>query len=573
MIISSNSLWKTILLSITLLVVVLSSGLVSANYGLPYPIDNLPTEKSTQAFVTILDDDTFLSAVRVVCKSVRETRSTHPFIAIVTDRVSERSKKVLKEDKIIIIHEIPTAKGKIYPYMYLWYLEKYGYTNIIFLSTDVLVKRNIDSLFNCKGKVCGTNSMTIPDDLDTFFMAIKPSIATFEDMVAREEEILKKAYDRNAQAFLNTYYNWRLAEYADDQMIENGSTKSDGLVRLPVHWNGFEPLYYTYRPSWDYMVGQGMRIINYNLYVKPWDWYSFPFLDLGQHWVACFHRLPVQSITPDFTPFFLLILPIIVAAVCFNFIGRQSFFNKSALYDYTCGFCGNVLRKTIFMNMNTPSKLRGIGYISCVLMFLTSVITILFFNAIQSNEWDIILRWTICYSWVASIVSMVLLFYYKFIIAETTLDLSNKQVSGTAVEMLSEEESDDDAVDLESQEPKKKVKKEQKPFISKSSTEEHPLARVTRYRPKLFWVKVLLILVFAPIAFIFCNWALQLSGSTDLGARAAITAIFLVPYVVFLLRTVYTVPIVAVFRVYERKYGSTLTITQNEEEFKGTKYN
>src|SRR3989338_5541310 len=108
MIISRNSLWKTILLSIALLVVVLSSGLVSANYGLPYPIDNLPTEKSTQAFVTILDDDTFLSAVRVVCKSVRETRSTHPFIAIVTDRVSERSKKVLKDDQIIIIHDIPT---------------------------------------------------------------------------------------------------------------------------------------------------------------------------------------------------------------------------------------------------------------------------------------------------------------------------------------------------------------------------------------------------------------------------------------------------------------------------------
>ncbi|EFC48096.1 predicted protein [Naegleria gruberi] len=262
----TSSILYTILLCLALVVVVLNSGFVRANTqsSLLYPIDNLPTEKSSEAFVTILDDDSHLAAVRVIHKSVRETKSTHPFVAIVTDRVSERSKKVLKEDKITIIHEIPSSKGQIYPYIFLWYLEKYGFNNVIFLSTDVLVKRNIDSLFKCKGKVCGTNSMTIPDDLDTFFMAIKPSIATFDDMIAREEEVLKKAYDRNAQAFLNTYYNWRIAEYADDTMLEEGNTKADGLVRLPVHWNGFEPLYYTYRPSWDYMVNQGMRIINYN---------------------------------------------------------------------------------------------------------------------------------------------------------------------------------------------------------------------------------------------------------------------------------------------------------------------
>ncbi|KAG2392549.1 hypothetical protein C9374_011274 [Naegleria lovaniensis] len=576
--------------SFTLFFVILMMGMVllsihvvaaqSSSSGGPhlYPIDNISPqdEKSTEAYVVILTDDSLLSAARVVAKSVRETKSTHPFVAIVTDRVSERSKKILKEDKFILIHDVPSSKGPIYPYMLLWYLGNYGFSNVIFLSTDVLVKRNIDSLFKCKGRLCATNSMTIPDDLDIVYMGLKTDINTFNDMVNREQEIVKKAYDNTPQAFMTTYFDWRTSEYIDDKMLESGNTKENALLRMPVHWNGFEPLYYTYKPSWDYMEMKGMRIINYCLIPKPWDWFVHPILDLGQEWLAVFHRLPVQSITPDLTPFLLLLLPIILAAICFSVIGRQSFHNKNVVYDFMCGFCNNLLLRRIFVNMNTPWKLRIVGYISCFLMAVTFVLTTLFFHAIQSNEWDVYLRWAIYYSWVLSAVSIVLLFYYKLLIVETTIDIANKPLTSNTtttdipMNTVGEEESDEDQVVVDINDGEEE-KKDKKPFISKLSEEQNPLGQVIAFKPTLFWFRTLLLMVGAPIMFVLLIWVLSFVGA-DLGGRAVVGVTFILIYSFFLVRLVFDVPIVAIFKTYERKYGPSLFI-QNEEEFKGTKYN
>ena len=581
---SSSGIYRWMIVVIALFIIVMMLSIIdmaSAQTGTDsnlYPIDNISPqdEKSTEAYAVILTDDSLLPAVRVVAKSVRETKSTRPFIAIVTDRVSERSKKILKEDKFILIHDVPSSKGPIYPYMLLWYLGNYGFSNVIFLSTDVLVKRNIDSLFKCKGRLCATNSMTIPDDLDIVYMGLKTDINTFNDMVNREQEILKKAYDNTPQAFMTTYFDWRNSEYIDDKMLESGNTKENALLRMPVHWNGFEPLYYTYKPSWDYMEMKGMRIINYCLIPKPWDWFVHPILDLGQEWLAVFHRLPVQSITPDLTPFLLLLLPIILAAICFSVIGRQSFHNKNVVYDFMCGFCNNLVLRRIFVNMNTPWKLRIVGYISCFLMAVTFVLTTLFFHAIQSNEWDVYLRWAIYYSWVLSAVSIALLFYYKLLIVETIIDISNKPfpsnttVNDIPMNTVGEDESDEDQVVVDINDGEEE-KKDKKPFISKLSEEQNPLGQVLAYKPTLFWFRTLMLMVGAPIMFVLLVWVLGFVGA-DLGGRAVVAVIFILIYAFFLVRLVFDVPIVAIFKVYERKYGPSLFI-QSEEEFKGTKYN
>jgi hypothetical protein len=54
------------------------------------------SESSKVAYVTLLYGDEFLLGVRVLGKSIRDTGSTKDMVALVSDGVSDYSKKLLK---------------------------------------------------------------------------------------------------------------------------------------------------------------------------------------------------------------------------------------------------------------------------------------------------------------------------------------------------------------------------------------------------------------------------------------------------------------------------------------------
>ncbi|CAA7034539.1 unnamed protein product [Microthlaspi erraticum] len=54
------------------------------------------SESSKEAYVTLLYGDEFLLGVRVLGKSIRDTGSSKDMVALVSDGVSDYSKKLLK---------------------------------------------------------------------------------------------------------------------------------------------------------------------------------------------------------------------------------------------------------------------------------------------------------------------------------------------------------------------------------------------------------------------------------------------------------------------------------------------
>ncbi|KAL9643433.1 hypothetical protein ABK040_010048 [Willaertia magna] len=522
-----------------------------------YPISDDIGKKYDEAYAMILNDDSLLSAIRVVHKSIQEhSTSYRPFIVLLSDRVSERSKKILKEDGFIMIKDIPSSKGDIYPYIYLWNLEQYGIKQLVYLSTNIIIKKSIDNLFKCK-TFCATSDMTIPDDFNLAFLSFTTDNKIYKEMINNKDKILKKAYDVTPQAFLNSYFDWRKAIYLGDTELDKGDMK-EGMYRLPVHWNAFDPIYYTYPPSWEYMVKKGLKIVQYSLGPKPWQWYTYPLFDLNNEWYHYFNRLPLQSITPDLIPILNITIPLILTIITLYVIGKQRIkdFNK----DMVNTLYNNYLMRKLFSNFYIPFRLRFVGLLSCFLTLNSLSTTFVLFEFFQSNEWDPYTRWLMFYSWSLFTVSITLVSFYKMIHYRASLD--NVINDSTNKEEGSESEEEmNDAVTLNINNDeegnlewsnKSNNEKTKKPLLSGSSF--NPVLEINTFRPRFYWIRSILCVILAPIAYLMLIWLVKLIGK-DLAGHIVCMAVLLLLYGFLLLRVAFDTPLVAVFKVYERKYG------------------
>ncbi|CAN6811644.1 unnamed protein product [Brassica oleracea] len=236
------------------------------------------SESSKEAYVTLLYGDEFLLGVRVLGKSIRDTGSDKDMVALVSDGVSDYSKKLLKADgwkveKISLLanpNQVhPTRFWGVYTKLKIFNMT--DYKKVVYLDADTIVVKNIDDLFKCS-KFCA--NLKHSERLNSGVMVVEPSQALFNDMIRKVKTL--SSYTGGDQGFLNSYYpDFQNARVFDPSLSPEAlkARPVPDMERLSTLYNADVGLYMLAN-KW--MVDESkLHVIHYTLGpLKPWDWWT-----------------------------------------------------------------------------------------------------------------------------------------------------------------------------------------------------------------------------------------------------------------------------------------------------------
>lgn len=234
--------------------------------------------RSEDAYVTLLYGDEFVLGVRVLGKSIRDTGSTKDMVALVSDGVSDYSKRLLQAEgwKVELISLLANP-NQVRPkrfwgvYTKLKIFNMTAYRKIVYLDADTIVVKNIEDLFQCSG-FCA--NLKHSERLNSGVLVVEPSDALFKDMMSKVNSL--PSYTGGDQGFLNSYYN----DFANAHLFEPNlptevrkSRPVPQMERLSTLYNADVGLYMLAN-KW--MVDEReLKVIHYTLGpIKPWDWWA-----------------------------------------------------------------------------------------------------------------------------------------------------------------------------------------------------------------------------------------------------------------------------------------------------------
>ncbi|KAL1807999.1 hypothetical protein DCAR_0727399 [Daucus carota subsp. sativus] len=234
---------------------------------------------SDEAYVTLLYGDEFVLGVRVLGKSIKDTKSTNKdMVVLVSDGVSDYSKKLLQADGWIVDHISllanpnqvrPTRFWGVYTKLKIFNMTKYR--KVVYLDADTIVVQSIEDLFKC-GKFCA--NLKHSERLNSGVMVVEPSEAVFNDMMSKVKTLA--SYTGGDQGFLNSYYVGFESARVFNPFLPDDVIKSrpvPEMERLSTLYNADVGLYMLAN-KW--MVDEKeLRVIHYTLGpLKPWDWWT-----------------------------------------------------------------------------------------------------------------------------------------------------------------------------------------------------------------------------------------------------------------------------------------------------------
>ncbi|KAL6903695.1 hypothetical protein ACP4OV_004508 [Aristida adscensionis] len=226
-----------------------------------------------EAYVTLLYGDEFVLGVRVLGKSIRDTGTRRDMVVLVSDGVSEYSRKLLEADGWIVNRITLLANpNQVRPkrfwgvYTKLKIFNMTDYKKVVYLDADTVVVKSIEDLFKC-GKFCG--NLKHSERMNSGVMVVEPSETLFKDMIRQVDSL--PSYTGGDQGFLNSYY----ADFPNSRVFEPESplTPEPETQRLSTLYNADVGLYMLAN-KW--MVDEKeLRVIHYTLGpLKPWDWWT-----------------------------------------------------------------------------------------------------------------------------------------------------------------------------------------------------------------------------------------------------------------------------------------------------------
>lgn len=242
-----------------------------------------------------LDEDVLEAAAAIRTRD--KARMPHALaLALVTPDVSAQARAQLHQDGVYTLEvrrvRNPYTGGDRYNSRFDDVLAKLQvfaleqFEKVVYIDADALVLGNIHDLFQC-GDFCA--AFINPCHFNSGVMVIQPSQALFEDMLRKLATT--ESYDGGDQGFLNVYFSDLF--YAPG-FGEGDQHRGGQLRRLPFGYHLDHIIYYP-RLRWEVpdRCG-GLRIVEFMgvPLFKPWQWWTYPVMDLSWEWYSMRSRLP-----------------------------------------------------------------------------------------------------------------------------------------------------------------------------------------------------------------------------------------------------------------------------------------
>lgn len=257
------------------------------------------------AYVTLVTNADYAVGALALARSLRLTNSTHPLIAMVTDRSISLADLEAEGCRIVDVaqpefssefrqrhsrhtqHSVaPFTKGNKPAFhdpldnfckLRLWQLTEFD--RVVFLDADVIVVRNIDKLFSYPEFSAAPNLYETLHDmhrLNSGVFVAHPSTATYGEMM-RRLDVPDVFWRRTDQTFLESFFpDWH---------------------GLPYVFNTLQYVYFNLPGLWYW---PSIRVVHYQ-YEKPWEKDHPKAAQLGPL-IALWHQVLNTGTIPDELP-------------------------------------------------------------------------------------------------------------------------------------------------------------------------------------------------------------------------------------------------------------------------------
>ncbi|XP_077315094.1 glycogenin-1-like isoform X2 [Lithobates pipiens] len=220
---------------------------------------------TAQAFVTLGTNDLYCQGALVLGKSLRNHKTSHQLVIIVTSEVTGRMRGILREvfDEIVEVDVLDSEDsvrlsllkrpelGVTFTKIRCWTLTQY--TKCVFLDADTIVLCNIDELFD-REEFSAAPDSGWPDCFNSGVFVFRPSLETFGRLLKYAED--HGSFDGGDQGLLNSFFgNWATADISK---------------HLPFIYNLSISSIYTYSPAFK-QFGSEAKVVHFIGTPKPWN--------------------------------------------------------------------------------------------------------------------------------------------------------------------------------------------------------------------------------------------------------------------------------------------------------------
>ncbi len=229
-----------------------------------------------KSYITVLSTENYLKGVLCLIESLKRTNTKYPISVLVTDNISSTIEGVLKQNKVNVIRKnkvcVPKSikmKNQMGNFEHwtntfdkLQIFELTEFQKLVYLDSDMYVRKNIDELFEKESMSATIDRPTGPIFLDDYEIKLTSGIMVIEP----EEGILQTFMN-----ILSTIENKR--ENVGDQDILQEYDKDWGRkkeLHLDVKYNMFFPHmdYYTHYKN--YTIND-LFVVHFILNIKPFQ--------------------------------------------------------------------------------------------------------------------------------------------------------------------------------------------------------------------------------------------------------------------------------------------------------------
>lgn len=227
-----------------------------------------------KSYVTLLNSENYLKGVLCLNESLKRVNSQYPLTVAITQEISEKSRQILNNNNIktIVIKKMnvpESIKDKNSKGMFshwsntfdkLQIFEMTQFEKIVFLDSDMYVRKNIDNLFECKNLSAvidrrEPNVISEWKKLTSGTLVIEPKEGIVEEFTEIMNEISEKRESIGDQDVLQEYdKNWEEKEE----------------LHLDVSYNTFF-IYLDYYIKVNGYQLDDISVIHFILKTKPWN--------------------------------------------------------------------------------------------------------------------------------------------------------------------------------------------------------------------------------------------------------------------------------------------------------------